>query len=136
MWQRNSGRGEVEKLQNRFTAYLVTAVHRRKKDHIYMKSRQRQFEYYLEDCPVKLGIEQDILDEIPLLMKLENANLLFALERLNEKERYVFLARVLDEKSFEDLGNELGLSYKGVAAVYYRAIHKIKDHMRRGENEL
>lgn len=136
MWQRNSGRGEEEKLQNRFTAYLVTAVHRRKKDHVYMKRRQCQFEYYLEDWPVKLGIEPDIFDKIPLFMNLENANLIFALEQLNEKERYVFLTRVLDEKSFEDLGNELGLSYKGVAAVYYRAIHKIRDKMKRGENEL
>lgn len=69
-------------------------------------------------------------------MKLENVNLIFALEQLNEKERYVLLTRVLDEKSFEDLGNELGLSYKGITSVYYRAIHKIRDKMKGGQNEL
>lgn len=136
MWQRNSGRGQDEKLQNRFTAYLVTAVHRRKKDYIYMKSRQRQFEHYLEDWPIELGIESDIFDKIPLFMKLENANLIFALEQLNEKERYVLLTHVLVEKSFEDLGNELGLSYKGVASIYYRAIDKIRGKIKRRDNEL
>lgn len=131
MWQRNSGRGEEEKLQNRFTAYLVTAIHRRKKDYVHTKSRQRQFESYLEDWQSMLGTESELYDGLPLFTRLENAALVFALEQLGEKELHVFLAHVLDEKSFEDLGNEWGLSYKGAAAVYYRAIRKIKDKMKR-----
>ena len=79
-----------------------------------------------------LGTEPELYDGLPLLTRLENAALVFALEQLGEKELHVFLAHVLDEKSFEDLGNELGLSYKGAAAVYYRAIRKIKNKMKRG----
>ena len=32
--------------------------------------------------------------------------------------------------SFEELGAELGLGYKGVAAVYYRAVSKIRKRMK------
>ena len=34
-----------------------------------------------------------------------------ALHSIKEKERRVFLARVLDEKSFDEIAEELGLSY-------------------------
>lgn len=136
MWQRNNGKDKEEKLQNRFTVYLVKAVYRRKKDYIHMKNRQRQFESYMEDCSFKLGLNSNLYEGVPLPMQLENSILIFALRQLGERERYVLFAHVLDEKSFEELGNELGLSYKGVAAVYYRAIKKIKDKMRRGKNGL
>ena len=38
----------------------------------------------------------------------------------------MFLARVLDKRPFDVIGMQLGLSYKGAAAVYYRAIRKLK----------
>lgn len=136
MWQRNNGKDKEEKLQNRFTVYLVKAAYRRKKDYIHMKNRQRQFESYTEDCSFKLGLNSNLYEGVPLPMQLENSILIFALRQLGERERYVLFAHVLDEKSFEELGNELGLSYKGVAAVYYRAIKKIKDKMRRGKMDF
>ena len=58
------------------------------------------------------------------------SELLNALEQISERERYVFMARVLDGISFEELGAELGLGYKGVAAVYYRAVSKIRKRMK------
>lgn len=70
-----------------------------------------------------------LFKELPLLLQLENDSLLYALKEINERERHVFLSRILDEKSFEVLAAELGLSYKGVAAIYYRAIAKIKKKM-------
>lgn len=36
----------------------------------------------------------------------------------------------LDERSLDELAAELGLSYKGFAAIYYRAIQKIKKKMK------
>ena len=49
-----------------------------------------------------------------------------ALHSIKEKGRRVFLARVLDEKSFDEIAEELGLSYKGAAAIYYRTITKLR----------
>jgi len=56
--------------------------------------------------------------------------LICALKQISEREKHVFLGRVLEEKSFEELAEELGLSYKGAAALYYRSIKKIKDKMK------
>lgn len=40
--------------------------------------------------------------------------------------RYVFLSHVLDNCPFDLIGVRLGLTYKGAAAVYYRAVQKLK----------
>ena len=37
------------------------------------------------------------------------------------------LARVLEEKSFEEIADKLGLKYKGVAAIYYRGFAKLRN---------
>lgn len=71
--------------------------------------------------------------EMPLMMKLENQELLLALQMLGERERYVLLNRALEEKSFEMLSMELGLTYKGVSAIYYRAVQKVRNRMRGGK---
>lgn len=134
MWQRNKGQEEVEILQNQFTAYISIAVQRRRNDYVQQTIRQQKAECLVEDIGAEQEYsEQEIFDELPLLMQLENDALLYALKEINERERYVFLSRVLDEKNFETLADELGLGYKGVAAIYYRAIQKIKKRMEEME---
>ena len=76
----------------------------------------------------------NMLDRLPLQMQLENTALKLALEQMKGRERYIFLAKVLDERSFEELAEELGMGYKGVAAAYYRALEKIRKEMR-GEEQ-
>lgn len=138
MWQRNKGQEESEILQNRFTAYLVTAVNRRKVTYINQRNKQLQRECLMEndDWKLELTSGQGVFDELPLLMNLENDSLFYALKHLNEKERYVFLERVLNEVSFEALAAMLGLSYKGTTTIYYRAIQKMKKYMEEMENGL
>ena len=138
MWQKNDGQNEADKLQNRFTAYISVAIQRRRNAYIMQSVRQQQQETLTEN-PVS-GSEYDILDdilgELPLLMQLENDKLLYALKELDERERQIFLARVLDDKSFEELAGVIGLSYKGVAAIYYRALRKIRNRMKEADNEF
>ncbi|RFZ77583.1 sigma-70 family RNA polymerase sigma factor [Lacrimispora amygdalina] len=139
MWQKNNGQTEAEKLQNRFTAYLLKAVRRQQRDYMIKKNQQTRYELLVEDDTYQAGgwMEKDILDELPLMLQLESAALQYALEQISERERYVFLARGLYGISFNTLGAELGLGYKGVAAVYYRAIRKIKEKMKEaGQNEF
>ena len=132
MWQRNNGQTEAEKLQNRFTAYLLVAVRRQQRDYVIKKNQRIRHEFLMEDdtYQTERQTEADILDELPLLIQMENVALQCALEQISERERYVFMARVLDGISFEELGAELGLGYKGVAAVYYRAVSKIRKRMK------
>lgn len=132
MWKRNDGKSEPDVLQNQFTAYLATAVQHRRNYYIQQITRLQQTEYVtdmIEDSQ-KYGMEKDILSGLPLSMQLEDSALIHALKEVNERERHIFLARVLDERSFESLAEETGLGYKGVAAIYYRTIQKIKKKMK------
>lgn len=37
-----------------------------------------------------------------------------------------FMARVIEDKSFNAIAEELGVSYKGAATLYYRTIAKLR----------
>lgn len=49
MWQRNNGQTEAEKLQNRFTAYLLVAVRRQQRDYVIKKNQRIRHELLMED---------------------------------------------------------------------------------------
>ena len=132
MWQKNDGTGEANILQNQFTAYLVTALHRQKVDYLRRRARLIQYEFsadFQEEWP-EFQTGTDMEDQLPIQMQLENIALSNALEQIKERDRYIFFAKVLDERSFEELAEELGMGYKGVAAAYYRVIQRIKKEMR------
>jgi len=132
MWQRNSGQKESDILQNRFTSYLVTAIQRRKWDYINQQNRLQQLEVSTEYSILEdlIHSKKFVYDWTNTLAELENDSLICALKQISGREKHVFLGRVLEEKSFEELAEELGLSYKGAAALYYRSIKKIKDKMK------
>lgn len=132
MWHRNSGKREEEILQNQFTAYLSEAVLHRRSEYIRNVARGQEMEDLIEDILFKQEIlgEDDMFSGLPVFMQLESTALLSALKEISEKERYVFLGRVLDGKSFESLAEGLGLGYKGVASIYYRTVQKIKRKMK------
>ena len=138
MWQKNNGKSETEILQNQFTAYLATAVQRRRNDYLQQMDRRQQIESLTEDFMFmpECSIEQDMLLGLPVLMQLEDSALLHALRELSERERYIFLARAVDGKSFEVLAEETGMGYKGVATVYYRTVQKIKRKIEVMKNEF
>ena len=131
-WQRNEGRGQDEVLQNKFTAYLLSAVQRRKALYIDTLVKAQQISHLIEETAMDstFELEQEALQGIPLYMRIQNEKLFGSLSHLTERERYVFFNRALDERSLDELAVELGLSYKGVAAIYYRAIQKIKKKMK------
>jgi DNA-directed RNA polymerase specialized sigma24 family protein len=138
MWQKNNGKSETEILQNQFTAYLATAVQRRRNDYLQQMDRRQQIESLTEDFMFmpECSIEQDMLLGLPVLMQLEDSALLHALRELSERERYIFLARAVDGKSFETLAEETGMGYKGAASVYYRTVQKIKRKIEVMKNEF
>lgn len=126
MWQRNNGQAR-EELQIRFTGYLIQAVRRTQRDYLRALCKYGENEILTEVfCAVRQTLEQEVMERLPLWENIESGALLYALKQLDERERYVFLARVLDKRPFDVIGVQLGLSYKGAAAVYYRAIRKLK----------
>ncbi|MBD5512697.1 MAG: sigma-70 family RNA polymerase sigma factor [Lachnospiraceae bacterium] len=135
MWKRNEGKSEMDILQNRFTRYLVTAVRRQRL--LYIKNRNtrisQELPFEMQENQLLLMTEPDMLEMLPLMQKLENQGLRSAISGMKERERYIFLERVLSDKSIAELSIELGMEYKSVATVYYRTVEKIRKHMKEAE---
>lgn len=132
----NDGIGESNVLQNQFTAYLVTAVHRKKIQYIQAKSRRIKNEIPLdiEENRKEFQMEQDMLPNLPLFEQIENGELRQALNRLKEREIHILTMKVLDERSFQEIADETGLGYKTISSIYYRLIQKLRDELG-GENK-
>lgn len=126
MWQWNN-RDIREEVQIRFTGYVIQAVKRTQRDYLISLYRHTDREVLTEEIyTVGKTLEQDVMDQMPIWETIEDDALLYALKKLNKQERYILLGRILDDSSFHVLGAKQGLSYKGAAAVYYRAIKKLR----------
>ncbi len=131
-------REDSEAEQNRFTAYISTAVQRRRRDYIIQAMHLQEREC-LTDNPISQAdcdVFDKVMEELPILMQLENEKLHKALMELNERERQIFLTRELDGVTFGELAERLGIGYKGAAAVYYRALKKIRKSMGVTDSEV
>ncbi len=136
MWTRNQGQTADEILQNKFTAYVTRAVQRKKKDYLKKLKNYQDRVCTLDEAEMAgiASIESKAVERLPILMRIQNEALLDAVLMLSEREQYILLNCALKEKTFTELSQELGLSYKGIAAIYYRAIQKIQRRMG-GKNE-
>ena len=123
MIKRNNGLTEQEILQNRFTALVTVSIERARIDYLRKeKSRNRHAFQMDSESFDMIPDSTDFVEEI-----CEADSLAYALKQLDERERYVIIARVIEERSFEEIADELGLKYKGVAALYYRTTAKLRD---------
>ena len=79
--------------------------------------------------PDDLSTEESpgISDPTDLLCCIENAALEEVLNRISERDRYIFFSRALHGRSFHELALELDLGYQGVAAAYHRVCKKVKE---------
>lgn len=128
---RNDGSDEINAVQNQFTAYLTKALRNARAQYIRSKVRRLQVELALDEMEY-LGITAESQME-----HLADAQDLFAaLQIMKEKERYVLLARVIEEKGFDVIAAELGMSYKGAAAIYYRTLEKLRRILGGDGNEF
>ena len=129
---RNAGKDPDDVLQNRFTAYLLTAVQRKKTEYVNRKNNQAHLRILEECITIESGfdLEQEALKNIPLQLKLQNDDLLHAIAQLSDMEQYVFFKRTVDEENYTEIARELGMSYKTVAAVFYRTLDKLRKIMK------
>lgn len=128
---RNDGRGEINSLQNRFTAYLRTAAERYRKnylDRLHTLLAQEPSHDFQEQ-PLESAEDPDMLAGLSLMDITENEALLHALQRLTPRDLEVVLDMVFYDKRPAELARKLGLSYHGAMAVYYRALKKLRKHM-------
>lgn len=128
MLHRNKGSNEQDILQNQFTSYLSFAVSNARIDFIRAKIARLKREQVTDQYEILLTHEVLEVEAI-----FENEALTQAIKDIKEKERHVFLARVLDDKKFKEIAEELGMGEKGVAAIYYRTVKKLRDILEGGE---
>lgn len=126
MTSKNKDTFESNAVQNRFTAYLITAIRRKKADYWKKTEYVQTHELIVGTDEVFEGEETSYENVINIGEGVQNEALEDALKQLSVRERYIIFARVVDMRGFAEIGAELGLGYQGAAAVYYRAIRKIK----------
>ena len=131
MQYRNSGVNEEHIIQNRFTAYLLVALRRRKSAFLLRRYSHQQHEQSVETINEAFASAYDMEDAVcqNLDLQTEYAALMRLLEKLQERERTILFSRALEERSFAELADEFHIGYKGVAAIYYRTIQRIKKEL-------
>ena len=129
MIPRNSNITEAEILQNQFAAYVSLAI-RRQRIH-YIKKMARKNSNELLFSPLHSPIPADE-DQIGKLLEYDALN--HAQCQIREKEREIVLARVIDEKPFTEIAQEMGMTYKAVTQLYYRILKRLKVHMEGVDN--
>ena len=127
----NDGTEESNVIQNKFTKYLMVAVRRRKVAVLEKRKEQNDHEVQtdFQEKPVWRMPEEDFMKNLDLMDQIENEILFFALQRLNKREKTILIAHILNAEDYKELARAAGLGYKGVVAVYYRVLKKLRKEL-------
>lgn len=140
-------------IQNRFTAYLVAAVQHTKIKYCEKKTTTRQhglaftesvtcnytdfdreFERYMSEQYCTHYKDLDRMQD--LLWILEGGKLMKVLQKLKERERQILFGRLFGELSFQDIGEELGLTPKQAEQAYFYVVRKLRKELGVKNNEI
>ena len=131
MGQRDDSRKNDLSLQNRFTAYLLVAVKRKKRDYLQKIYRIEAYESVTDSLSVQFV--GNPADGIPSAAhQVEDDELMQALTKLTAKERYILFQRVLYGSEYGELAVDLNLQYNGIATAYHRIIKKLRKELQGG----
>lgn len=89
-----------------------------------MNSRSKQSTRHMR--PI-YDLEDAICQTLDL--QTEYAALMRLLVTLPERERTILLSRAMENRSFAELADKYHMGYKGVAAIYYRTIQRIRKEL-------
>lgn len=130
MFEKNDGKG-VNAIQNKFTAMLKTALHNRRIDYVIKRNRIASHEFSLTDHTEIIGEEYDFVQAMIDYEAVKNS-----LKVLTERERKIIILRILEDKDYSEIGKQMGLSYKGTATAFYKALKKLREALGRYQDEL
>lgn len=144
---------EERDLLGQFSAYVKTAITRTRKEYLRKHMGIRSMEFPLfEDEEVEEMVETgDILRqvdlmsqnmdnevlEIQLLMDQISSSVVFqAVSSLDKQKKEILLLRIFYMKSFEEIGEMLGITSKQAENTYFNAIRKIRRIIGGGKNGI
>ena len=92
IWKKYEDQTRDEVLQNRFTAYLTSAVSRRRAEYIdKLIQLQNQLNFNSANIVDKnFDVEEEVLKSFPLHLQIQNEDLFLSIAELSEQERYIF----------------------------------------------
>ena len=129
---RNNGMGEDNIIRNHFTAYVKCRVERRKWRIIEKRNRVAKnevtvdFESYFADS---VGVADAVTGSDRDPMTWENERLVSAFLSLSKRDQIIVFAHVLDEATYDEIGDMIGMTGKGASTAYYRAVEKMRSLM-------
>lgn len=130
MYKRNNGISDREILQNQFTAYVKRAIHNKRIRYLMQQNKYSAVEIGLSDVEAYVHDSRNDMDSFMDMEAMRQA-----LQTIRDKERYIILARVIEEKSVSEIAEEMGLSYRSVTSLYYRGMQRLRLLLEGGENE-
>lgn len=125
MFKRNDGQG-INAVQNRFTAMLKTSLYNNKVDYIRGKINKQDKEFPLEEYAYRLYDDDDFVQTI-----MDYDSVRSALKTLTDRERKIIVLHIIEDMDFAEVGKQVGLSYKGTATAFYRAMAKLRETLGR-----
>ena len=116
--------------RNIFTAYLLKALKRKRGDILLARKNLHDNEFVLDlsDSAGEHTWEYSAVED-GIYRHMMNMVFESAFHKLKDKEQKIVMERAFYGRKYEDIGMELGMNYKAVAAVYRRALIKIKKEM-------
>ena len=139
-------RQNMDSVQNRFTAYLMTAVMHQRMRYMEKKKLLLQREGILAEQEIKkyLNLEkqcqsfygehsgftmEDWEKFSELVHILESDKLVRALNKLRDREYKLLFARVFGEVTFEELGRKFNMKPKQAEMSYYYMLRKLRKEL-------
>lgn len=143
----------TDSVQNRFTAYLVTAITNQRIRYMDQRKRVRDYETISEDTLEKKYIDFELQyheylgEKTTFIMEdwrrfrdfidmMESEKLADVIGQLKEREKTLLFARALGELSFQELSEELGLKPKQAEMAYFYVLRKIRKKLEAKMDEL
>lgn len=144
---------QTDSVQNRFTAYLMTAVTNKRINYMEQRNRQKEREYIQMDLPEKNHVDFDTQYHIYLteqsflhylgygdspdcMPEIDSIQLARCINRLKERERGILFARVFGELDFAEIGEKFGMKLKQAEMAYYYIIRKLRKEMGVRKDEI
>lgn len=124
----------TDAVQNRFTAYLNTALKNNNAKYLRSKRLQEEREILFDPLqePAILAVN-DFNTNLSIIHQFENQTLVEQLISAPQQTRDILILKVVYQYTFSQIADVLGLHYKNVSAIYYRFINKLKKKLEDSE---
>ena len=125
-------------LQNFFTAYVERALKNNRISYFRKYKRHLQFELYFDSedqidryANLNIDLADEVDDRDPLHFgSIQNQTLAEELQNIPDKSRFIIQLRIVHNCSFKRIGAILGMKEEAVRVRFFRAINKMRDHMK------